>query len=522
MTQRVTSRPPEDDKVKGDTLFVNEFNELNSVINDNASDANPRLSSLTNDISNLSPRVDTMVDNNFTMVSYDTINLPIIANDGEVSYDTSINSIVYHQNGRWYSANDDNDISIKVALRLKIKTDIIANSANDQFLLPLISGNSYDFQIDWGDGTPLEHITSATSLTPHTFTQGPGEYILNIIGEVNGFKFDPYVVDDIILDDALKIIEILDLGNTPNYNRLKFGSSANSAFANCSNMANNSIVGPDTSNTTDFSLFYYNCSNITSIPYMDVSQGTNYSGMFKQCGKLSNIPSSLVFGKATNVTEMFSRCSDLVEFPYIDTELCESFYEFAHNCPTVREIPHYDTSSCTSFNRAFRVCGATNLPNFDTSKVTDFSFAFEIMGKLLSFPSEIDTSKGEIFEYCWSKCGELTSFPSLNVQSGTNFQGAWLSCDKLADFPILNFDSGDNFINAWQNCNLSAQSIENIFVSLVNTNKTGLVTSVSGGTNESKQNWTSLALSSYEILVANVGVPIHGTTGRGWGIQHNS
>ena len=114
----------------------------------------------------------------------------------------------------------------------------------------------------------------------------------------------------------------------------------------------------------------------------------------------------------------------------------------------------------------------------------------------------------------------MTSFPPLDFSgsrstAGLNqkFIGAWSSCFKLTTFPPNLFDSlldltDDAFDAAWLNCALNAQSIENILVSLVESQKLNNKLGLDGGTNADKSTWTTAANDAYSTLIS-----------RGWDID---
>jgi len=63
---------------------------------------------------------------------------------------------------------------------------------------------------------------------------------------------------------------------------------------------------------------------------------------------------------------------------------------------------------------------------------------------------------------------------------------------------------------AFNGCALSAQSIENILVSLDNNGAQNNTLTLSGGTNASDSSWSVTAITAYQSLAA-----------KGWTIPHN-
>ena len=164
--------------------------------------------------------------------------------------------------------------------------------------------------------------------------------------------------------------------------------------------------------------------------------------------------------------------------------------------------------------------GASNMTSFAcpfdaTSGVTSFTKSWFICEKLTSFP-QIDTSSGTNFYLAWYNCNQITSFPLLDMSSATILTGAWVYCSQLATFPAHMFDTtgalaSNAFNEAFFFCALTAQSIENILVSLDTNGATGITLSIDGGTNAAKTTWSAAAVTAYDNLIV-----------KGWTISFNA
>lgn len=92
----------------GDTLTAAEFNDLNSTVNGNATDAEPRLFTLNDNYTNVDVRVTSLETTSTGILSYTTANLPIsIGQNGTIAYDTDISELVYYKDGAWYRVTDN-------------------------------------------------------------------------------------------------------------------------------------------------------------------------------------------------------------------------------------------------------------------------------------------------------------------------------------------------------------------------------------------------------------------------------
>ena len=158
----------------------------------------------------------------------------------------------------------------------------------------------------------------------------------------------------------------------------------------------------------------------------------------------------------------------------------------------------------TTFSYAWQ--GAQNMTAFvassATSTITSFDWAWQRCQALTSF-SLLDTSSGTNFYAAWYECSTLTTFPALDMSSGTSFTYTWGQCFALTTFPANMFDNTANgsFGQAWLNCALTAQSIENILVSLVASGATSKPLAINGGANAGKSTWSPAAVTAYDTLI---------------------
>jgi hypothetical protein len=192
------------------------------------------------------------------------------------------------------------------------------------------------------------------------------------------------------------------------------------------------------------------------------------------------------------------------------------YFIHAFSETSIAEINGTGGTSLTSLKYAF--WGAANLTSIsadiDTVQVVDWRLAFTSCTSLTTFPA-LDTSCGTIFIRTWEMCTSLTSMPSLDFSSATTFSSAWQYCSSLATFPPNMFDSTGTITGDWsgafRNCALTAQSIENILMSLDRNGTTNNTLTISGGSNASKTTWTTDANTAYANLIS-----------KGWTIAYNA
>lgn len=180
------------------------------------------------------------------------------------------------------------------------------------------------------------------------------------------------------------------------------------------------------------------------------------------------------------------------------------------------ECPFEATSNATIISNAFRDLKIiTSFPLIDTSGCTSFVNTWLSCKNLTSFPL-INTSNGLLFANAWQDCDGLVSFPQLNFSSSTKFKATWKNSNNLANFPANMFDTtgtltADAFSSGWQTCALTAQSIENILVSLDTNGQSNITLHIGGGTNAAKTTWSTAANTAYTNLI-----------NKGWTITFNA
>ena len=145
------------------------------------------------------------------------------------------------------------------------KTDNPGVSEDNQIRIPTFPGETYDYTIDWGDGT-IEQNVSGDAI--HTYDI-PGIYQVSISGEFPGIVFNDN-------GDKQKIISVDQWGSIE---WVSFGA----AFSGCNNLDVLALDTPNLSKVSSLELMFYKCSSLigtASFNDWDVSSVTNTSAMF--------------------------------------------------------------------------------------------------------------------------------------------------------------------------------------------------------------------------------------------------
>jgi hypothetical protein len=256
-------------------------------------------------------------------------------------------------------------------------------------------------------------------------------------------------------------------------------------------LGNQFVTSPSivTSNCLDLGgVMSNNTPLVTQLPW-DTSSATSFSSAWKNCPNLTNFP-LLNTSSGTNFSNAWNGCTNLTSFPLINTSEALNLSYAWNNCP-----------------------GLTAFPGIVTSKVTNISYAWT--GFLGSTFPILDLNKVSTAGAAWKLCINLTAFPAITFNAGTSFFRTWESCSSLATFPANMFDttgtlSSSAFNYCWSNCALTAQSIENILVSLDTNGQSNIELAIDGGTNAGQSTWTAAANTAYTNLI-----------NKGWTITFN-
>ena len=192
----------------------------------------------------------------------------------------------------------------------------------------------------------------------------------------------------------------------------------------------------DTSNVTDMSYMFWDCSGLTSLDlsHFNTSAVTNMYSMFYGCSGLTSLDvSSFDTSKVTNMSSMFSYCSKL----------------------TSLDLSHFNTSAVINMEGMFTHCSgltSLNVSSFDTSNVTDISAIFSYCYKLTSLDlSSFNTSNVTDISYMFYNCTALTSIEfgdKADVSNVTSYSYMfrYLPSNGTLTYPCAYSDAWDKLL----------------------------------------------------------------------------
>ena len=287
------------------------------------------------------------------------------------------------------------------------------SSTATQIKLPLVSAGTYNFIVEWGDGSSSKITSWNQAETTHTYVLG-GTYQMKITGICQGWTFAN-------TGDRLKLLEITQWGT------LRPGDNT-AVFMGCGNLKLDNVKGIlDTTGMTSFYYLFQNCTslvkvnrinewNTSGITYMgqafdscinfndnignwDTSNVTTFDRMFCHAGKFNN-------GDSPDINKWNTANVTFMRFMFGADGTVPGGTYMSFNQP----IGNWNTSKVTNmssmfgrnteFNQNINTQEVTRnnvtYLAWDTLNVTDMSFMFWILGALGKFNQNIgnwNTSK---------------------------------------------------------------------------------------------------------------------------------
>lgn len=337
-----------------------------------------------------------------------------------------------------------------------------------------------NYVVDWGDGSPVEHITTGNtaqhrydfnSLDNSTLTTlGYKQAIVTVVPDVGATLTTLNISEQISEYNSSSSSGWLDISLAgPNLITLTISQNSSVVLKYLQQVRIQSNL------ISSWLRMFYGCSGLKSIVSLNTSSGTVFQNMFEGCSSLLSIP-SFDTSNGTSFTSIFATCSSMVSAPMIDTSNATDLSSMFRNCYSLQNVPAYNTSSCTNFFSMFSACRSiTTVPTFDSSSVTNFGYMFAGCSSLETVPL-FDTSNAlsmpHMFESCYSlqyipqfdiskctdisgmftECLSLITIPSLNTVNVTSFTETFFSCISLVSVPYLNTSNGQIFTYMFNNC----------------------------------------------------------------------
>lgn len=182
-----------------------------------------------------------------------------------------------------------NSLIIPDAFVFTVKTDNAGTSASNQFTIPTNSSYTYNYNVDWGDGSTS---TGVTGNITHTFPS-VGEYTVSITGTFPQMQHAAFSS----AFDCKKIISVSNIGDV-------HWQSFEYMFSACSNIISFNAGNANTSLVNNFRFMFFACNSMQTIDItsFDTSSATNMAYMFEASSSMASLDLSNF--NTSNVTSM--------------------------------------------------------------------------------------------------------------------------------------------------------------------------------------------------------------------------
>lgn len=253
--------------------------------------------------------------------------------------------------------------------------------------IPMTSDGTYNYYIDWGDGTSSTQITTYddTNAT-HTYSEAK-EYKIKLYGTLNALLFQNTNIGKCLKEItkcSLSFIDIkhmfencLNLTYIPDdiFSYSSDLTSAMGTFKGCSNLS--VIPGNLFINNPEIYVFNntFQDSGIITIPtnlFSSNSKASNFTSTFDGCSKLTAIPRNLFYNntKAIAFQWTFFGCSELETIPdnlFSNNNETLNYTSVFQNCSKLSSIPGNifgnANGSVTAYSNAFSNTNISELPD---------------------------------------------------------------------------------------------------------------------------------------------------------------
>lgn len=203
---------------------------------------------------------------------------------------------------------------------------------NNTVSIPMTSSGTYNYYIDWGDGTSSTQITTYNDTNAtHTYSEAK-EYKIKLYGNLNRLLFQDTNIGKCLKEVTKCDLTFIDIsGMFMNCSNLKYVpddifiksfdiTSAENVFRGCSSL--NVISGELFTNSPEILTFngVFRESGLITIPtnlFDSNNKAVNLANAFLSCKQLTTIPRNLFYGNTKVLTfdNIFNSCTELISVP---------------------------------------------------------------------------------------------------------------------------------------------------------------------------------------------------------------
>lgn len=298
----------------------------------------------------------------------------------------------------------------------------LGNGANN-FIVPLPSGQTYDFIVYHGDGNSTSYSGSSPSITIN-YTSG-GVYQVSFVGKVGGWGFNN-------TGDRAKVLSIDNWGDIGI-------DKCDYAFFGCSNLSsipNNSITW---TNPSDFSGFFRATPNLTvNIPsklFKLLVNASNFQQFFYQSGITGSLPIDLLRNNVllTNLANFLRESgvsgnipSDFLRYNTLLTNLTYAFVSGGLGGGTLPNRLFYYNNLVTNYSSTFRLVNNLTLGDemFNLAEIYRVSSFVDFMRVTVTAFSHTGTIQ-DIWNYAISALSTNAFVNQTGISNYTYIPDLW-------------------------------------------------------------------------------------------------
>ncbi|MEO2050563.1 MAG: BspA family leucine-rich repeat surface protein [Allomuricauda sp.] len=234
--------------------------------------------------------------------------------------------------------------------------------ANENITIFTNENYSYNYVIDWGDGT----VEALTQQNPTHVYESPGMHTVAIKGDFPAIK-----MNNLFSAFALKTVE---QWGTNAWKSMEY------AFAGCQNLIINTTEVPNLSNVASMEGTFKNCYNFNSdISNWDVSNVTNMNFLFERAESFNQDITGWDVSNVTTMVGTFIMAHDFVKDINLwdVSNVTDMSYMFFNNQGGGYEFPNWNVGKVTNMTGMFQNSQMNPaINNWDVSNVTNMSNMF--------------------------------------------------------------------------------------------------------------------------------------------------
>jgi surface protein len=300
------------------------------------------------------------------------------------------------------------------------KTDNPGTSDDNQITIPTTPGVTYNYTVDWGDGTTDSNVSGDIT---HTYVT-PGTYTISISGDFPRIYFN-------YNGDKEKILSV-DQWGTGKWSSMEW------AFTGCTNLEVQATDIPDFSELTSLTTMFVDCRTLVgngSMNNWDTSTVTTVSNMFRGA---SNFNAPIGNWNTSNITNMIALFDNATSFNQEignwDVRKVTHMRAMFHNAESFkRNIGSWNVSNVTDMTQMFTGASSfnTDIGNWDVSNVTKMDAMFSGAAAFNQDIGDWDVSKVTTMNVMFAGTPVNQDIGNWDITSVTDMGGMFLNATSF-------------------------------------------------------------------------------------------